>query len=170
MESGSQQETPLSPQSLLGAPSPEASRHRVWLALSVRPGCQRGERLLGRQACQGQMVFVSGARSQLSATRRDACRSCRRSRCCQTCGICCALPYTCRWAASARCSRGGGVKEEGKAAAPSGRNLGDKQGRRNPKMKKSKKEDGAGGATATLVRSWGAAGCSGRVLSSTQGW
>jgi len=118
------------------------------------------------------MVFASGARSQLSAARRDARRSCRRSRRCQTHGICCALPYTCRWAASARRSRGTGVKEGGEAAAPSGRNLADKQGRRNLKMKKNfiKKEDGARGAAATLVRSWGTAGCSGRGLSGSWAW
>lgn len=122
------------------APSPGISACRAGLAPSVHPSTRPSVRAAGAgrapRACQGQMVFASGARSQLSAARRDACGSCRRSRRCQTRGICCARPYTCPWAAAARRR----LEGRRKIAAPSGRNLTDKQQWRNPqKMGKKNK-------------------------------
>lgn len=122
------------------APSPGISACRAGLAPSVHPSTRPSVRAAGAgrapRACQGQMVFASGARSQLSAARRDARGSCRRSRRCQTRGICCARPYTCPWAAAARRR----LEGRRKIAAPSGRNLMDKQQRRNPqKMGKKNK-------------------------------
>lgn len=119
----------LCPAPLLPA-SPRAERG--WRHPSIRPPIRPSVRAAGAgrapRACQGQMVFASGARSQLSAARRDACGSCRRSRRCQTRGICCARPYTCPWAAAARRR----LEGRRKIAAPSGRNLKDKQQWRNP--------------------------------------
>lgn len=127
----------LCPAPLLPA-SPRAERG--WRHPSIRPPIRPSVRAAGAgrapRACQGQMVFASGARSQLSAARRDACGSCRRSRRCQTRGICCARPYTCPWAAAARRR----LEGRRKIAAPSGRNLTDKQQWRNPqKMGKKNK-------------------------------